>query len=180
MATNNLSGYKADAMAGGGLRANLFQVNGTIGTVNNGRDLAFMVKSASLPAASVGEIIVPYRGRQIKLPGDRVFEDWEITVMSDSDMVLRNQFETWHNEMQSHEGNTVQFDANLFANWHIQALDRQHLAIPNAKYTMFQCWPKAIGAMEMAFDTNDSIVEFTVTLSYQYWENSSLSNRHRQ
>jgi hypothetical protein len=179
MASNNLSAYKADALAGGGIRANLFQVSGAIGAISNERDLAFMVKSASMPAASVGEIIVPYRGRQIKLPGDRVFEDWEITVMSDSNMSLRKSFEEWHNQMQTHEGNTVAFSNNLFADWSIQALDRKHKAIANAKYTMFQCWPKALGAMEMAFDTNDTIVEFTVTMSYQYWENEKLSGKHR-
>jgi hypothetical protein len=59
-------------------------------------------------------------------------------------------------------------------------LDRQHKLVTGADYTMFQCWPKAIGAMEMAFDTNDSIVEFTVTLSYQYWENKTLSDKHKQ
>jgi len=179
MAANNLSGYKADALAGGGIRANLFQVSGLIGSTSNNRDLAFMVKSAALPAASIGEIVVPYRGRQIKLPGDRVFEDWEITVMSDSDMSLRRSFEEWHNQMQTHEGNTMNFGNTLFADWSVQALNRLHAPISNAKYTMFQCWPKALGAMEMAFDTNDSIVEFTVTMSYQYWENTSLSGQHR-
>jgi len=179
MAANKLSAYKAEALAGGGIRANLFQVGGSIGTISNNRDLAFMVKSASLPAASVGEIVVPYRGRQIKLPGDRVFEDWEITVMSDSDMSLRKSFEQWHNQMQTHEGNTMKFGNALFADWNIQALNRLHQPISNAKYNMYQCWPKAIGAMEMAFDTNDSIVEFTVTMSYQYWENASLSSKHQ-
>ena len=34
---------------------------------------------------------------------------------------------------------------------------------------MIHCWPSEISAMDVNFETTDSIHEFTVTLQYTYW-----------
>ena len=55
----------------------------------------FMIKGAQLPAANVGVIPVNFRGRQLKVAGDRLFDDWTITVINDNNFSVRNSFETW-------------------------------------------------------------------------------------
>jgi hypothetical protein len=167
----NINDYKSNALKGGGVRQNLFRVQ-TADKVDT--NLAgFLIKSASLPAATVGEITVPYRGRVIKLPGDRTFEDWEITVISDSDMQLRSEFEKWHNELNNHLENKVDYEDSLFQDWSVTQLDRAGEKI--REYNLIGCWPKNLGAMEVAFDTNDTLAEFTVSLSYQYWTSEEIS-----
>ena len=161
----DISKYKSNALRGGGIRQNLFRVQGAAKV--DGSLSGFLIKSATLPTATVGEITVPYRGRVIKLPGDRTFEDWEITVISDSTMKLRKEFEKWHNEMNRHIENTVQYSEGLYEDWNVTQLDRAGAAL--RKYDLVGCWPKNLGAMEVAFDTNDTLAEFTVTLTYQYW-----------
>ena len=46
-------------------------------------DFTFLCRSAGIPASTIGTVEVPFRGRVIKLPGDRTFESWTITVMAD-------------------------------------------------------------------------------------------------
>ena len=89
--SNNISGF-VNAFAGGGVRTNLFVVNGTIPGYSDNRAISFLCKAAQIPASSLGTIEVPYRGRRIKLPGDRTFQDWSLTIISDANMALRSAF----------------------------------------------------------------------------------------
>ena len=42
----------------------------------------FLVKAAALPASNIAPITVPFRGRQLKIAGDRTFDEWQITVIN--------------------------------------------------------------------------------------------------
>src|SRR6056300_527806 len=89
-------------LAGGGARSNLFEVelsfpsavsvDGLNDILNKAR---FLVKAANLPASNVAPIEVPFRGRVLKVAGDRTFDTWTITVINDEDFLLRSQFEAW-------------------------------------------------------------------------------------
>jgi len=86
----NINDFKAK-LSGGGARPNQFkvvmpfpgyaQVGGEI------EDLAFLCTATSLPAMDIGQITVPFRGRQIKIAGDRTIAAWSITVLKDGKMV---------------------------------------------------------------------------------------------
>ena len=70
-------------------RPNLFQVDLAFpADILQGADLIdlgkFTVRAANLPSSQVGVIEVPFRGRTLKIAGDRTFEPWTITVMNDS------------------------------------------------------------------------------------------------
>ena len=81
-------------------RPNLFEctLNFPEATVANGTTLTdlgkFTVKAANLPATQLGTVEVPYRGRVLKIAGDRTFEPWTITIMNDKNFKLRDGFET--------------------------------------------------------------------------------------
>ena len=87
-------------------RPNLFQVDLAFpsGIINNS-DLVnlgkFTVRAANLPSSQIGVIEVPFRGRTLKIAGDRTFEPWTITVMNDSKFVLRTAFELWASSIQA-------------------------------------------------------------------------------
>ena len=106
MALGSVDQFKA-RLTGGGARSNLFQV-----TMNNPRgglgvdvdaDLSsFLCEAAQLPASTVGTIVVPFRGRQLKIAGDRTFAEWTVTIINDVNFKLRNAFETWMNAIANH------------------------------------------------------------------------------
>ena len=93
--------FKANLL-GGGARANQFRVTITppagIAIGLDVRRASFLVRASNLPAQTLGEIVVPFRGRQIYIAGDRTFDDtWSTTFLNDTDFMVRNAMELWMN-----------------------------------------------------------------------------------
>ncbi len=128
----------------------------------------FLVKAASIPESTLGIIEVPYLGRKIKIPGDRTYNDWQITVMDDQQHVLRKAFEEWSNSINGFESNVGPF--NYQDNLH-DAFVRQLAqdGVPTGIYKIVGTFPSEVGAIDLSWESNDSIAEYTVTLTYQYW-----------
>ena len=96
-----ISDFKSK-LTGGGARANLFEVVLTFpDIVQPATDVLdksrFLVKGARLPASNIAQIEVPFRGRALKIAGDRTFDSWTVTVINDTDFAIRSAFENWMN-----------------------------------------------------------------------------------
>ena len=79
----NIDDFKAN-LIGGGARANQFRVTITpppgIAIGLDVRRASFLVTASQLPASTLGEIAVPFRGRNIYVSGDRPApEPWTTT-----------------------------------------------------------------------------------------------------
>ena len=103
----NINDFK-NHLKSGGVRPNLFRVNGPIGPEGTDGAASFLIKTASLPASTLSTILVPFRGRQLKLPGNRTFDDWTMTIISDSEFNLRTKFERWMEAINSTIGNVAE------------------------------------------------------------------------
>src|SRR5210317_477441 len=166
----NINDFKAK-LAGGGARANQFKVTmpfpGYAQVGGEIEDLAFLCTATSIPTMDIQNINVPFRGRQIKIAGDRTFAAWSITVLNDTNFKLRNAFERWQNginNMTDGEGltNPVDYQVDVF----VDHLDRNGNTIKS--YTLRGLYPVNIAAIDLNYETNDAMEEFQVTFSYQY------------
>ena len=96
-------------LGAGGARPNQFRVllnwPGYVTSVPD-REYALLVTGAALPASTVNPTLVQYRGREVKLAGERIFDPWTVTIMNDTEMSLRKPFEQWMNGMNDLELNT--------------------------------------------------------------------------
>ena len=143
-----------------------------------------LVRSAALPSATVGTIELPMNGgRRLKLGGDRVFTEWTSTVLNDESYLLRSSLESWQNKMvfTSHDvalvglGNRSASNdgtTGLYGTVTIYQLDENGISVPNATYRLINCWPSDISAIDLSYDTTDAIEDFTVTWTYDYYENN--------
>ena len=147
----NINNFKAE-VKGGGARPNLFQVAMPFplfaGSTAETRKLAFTCKAASIPASSVGVIDVPYMGRQMKVPGDRTFAEWSITVINDTDFIVRDAFEKWMNAINSHEGNVGLRFSELLTDAVVSQLDRDGSVLK--QYQMKGIFPSDVAAIDLA------------------------------
>lgn len=174
----NLQNFKSN-LTGGGARPNLFRVDLdfpsailTAAGSNNAATLQrlgyFMVKAANLPASQVGTIEVPFRGRTLKVAGDRTFEPWTITVINDTNFALRTVFESWVNTINQSVRNVgLQNPADYQKDMTVHQLNREGNAIK--AYKFYGAFPTNVSAIDLAFDTNDTVEEFTVELQVQWW-----------
>ena len=101
-------------MTGGGARANLFEVEITfpdeltIVTSTVSDKVPFLVKAAEIPASNLGNIPVPYRGRVLPIAGDRTFDPWTVTVINNTDFLIRDAMEKWSNQLMTFRQHKVQ------------------------------------------------------------------------
>ena len=167
-----ISNFKSK-LTGGGARANLFEVVITFpDTAQPDSEVLekarFLVKSANLPASNVSPIEVPFRGRTLKIAGDRSFESWTVTVLNDTDFAIRSAFEKWMNTINRLSDNTGLVNpADYQADAYVYQLDRDGSTLRS--YRFFDTFPTQVGPIELSYDAS-GIQEFTVELQVQYWE----------
>jgi hypothetical protein len=163
-------------LKGGGARPNLFncKVNFPAYALGDAELTSFMAKGAQLPSSNVAPITVPFRGRQLKIAGDRTFEEWTITVINDTGFEVRNAMERWMNGINSHNANTGFNDpADYQTDLAVDQLDKDGLVIKT--YNFRSCFPTVVSAIDLNYDTTDTIEEFQVTFQVQYWESGTTS-----
>jgi hypothetical protein len=160
-----------------GARPNLFEVKMNfpaavvVGSGEASRELTFMCRSAQLPGSSVGSVVVPYFGREVKFVGNRTFADWTITIINDEDFVIKNAFERWMGGINSHFGNRRN---SSFANPTSYTTDAEVVQYGKTgnrikNYQFIGMFPIDISPIDVDWGANDTIEEFSVTLQYQYW-----------
>lgn len=186
----NLTEFKGKI--GYGIRPNLFQVSiPTLPTATTlastyATDFIFLCRSAGIPAASVGTVEVPFRGRVIKLPGDRTFESWTITVFGDQNLKLRSYFEKWLDVLNEHtSGAGYTTSASYSATLQVDQLFRGSGAATTAdtksphsvirSYQFINSFPTNISQIDLSYDNNNSIAEYTVEFQYDYWITNAVT-----
>jgi len=175
----------------GGVRPNLFLAtfiwpSTTQPGFLNGTDVELtnlLCKSAALPASQLGVIEVPFRGRTVKVAGDRTFDTWTATFINDREFKIRNGMEKWMQSINAHEANTAALNTpsngtGYTADILIQQLERTNAASPTAtrSYKLWSCFPTNVSQIDLAYDSNDQIEDFTVEFQLQYWTSGTSGN----
>ena len=178
MAINNVSSFLQNI--GQGVKPNMFLVDVKFPDVlDKGSEqelINVMCKSAALPGSNLGVIEVPFRGRTVKIAGDRTFDTWTATFFNDKDFKLRAFFEQWANSINTHEGNTSPLftpnnSTGYTADLGVKQLEKdasEEGAILR-EYKLHYCFPTNVSPIDLAYDSNDQIEEFTVEWQYSYF-----------
>lgn len=163
-------------LRGGGARPNLFKATINFPTYANGdvEITSFLCEAAQLPGSTIGTIIVPFRGRQLKMAGDRTFDVWTPTIINDTDFRIRNAMERWMNGMNGHQANTgltnpVDYEADLI----VEQLDKDGSTLKT--YNFRGCFPTGVSPIDLSYASENEIERFTVEFQVQYWESNTTS-----
>ena len=170
--TSNVSNFLTQVKQG--VRPNMFQVDITFPGTNADQTLvSYMCKSAALPASNIGVIEVPFRGRTVKIAGDRTFDNWSATFINDKEMKSRAYFEQWLNQINTHKANTgeIQDPTAYGRSVVIRQLEKDNSPAGSElrSYKLWYAFPISTSAIDLAYDSNDQIEEFSVEFQYSYW-----------
>ena len=163
-------------LIGGGARPNLFKVTMAFPSyVTANVELAsYMCKATSMPASTIAPIAVPFRGRQLQIAGDRTFDPWSVTIINDTDFNVRNSFEQWMNGINQHKQNTgLTQPSSYMADMIVEQLDKD--GTTKKTYNIRGVFPTNLGAIELSYETGDTIEEFEVEMQVQYWESNKTT-----
>lgn len=175
MSNLSIDNFKAK-LIGGGARSNLFKVimNFPAFAAGDSELTSYMVKAAQLPSSVISPIIVPFRGRQLPVGGDRTFEPWNLTVINDNNFKVRDAFERWMNGINAHKLNTGRMNPSEYmVDAVVQQLDKADKVVK--EYSFKGIWPSNVGPIEVSYDSENQIEEFTVEMQIIYWESQTTS-----
>ena len=179
----SLSTFKS-SLRGGGARPNLFKVEIPGGIPGFGDTLEakdqLLIKAAQLPESTIGLVEIPFRGRTFKVAGDRTFAPWTITVINDEDMAVRKAMEQWMQFIAQYQDGSGENTPNDYMR---SATVTQLIRTPSNKggtigggladstqYKFHDIFPTNISAIDLSYDSSDTIEEFTVEFQVQFWE----------
>jgi len=175
MAILGVDDFKAK-LKGGGARPNLFKATINFPAYAQGdvEVTSFMCRAAQLPGSIMQEIIVPFRGRELKIAGYRTFDVWTPTIINDTDFVVRDSMERWMNGINAHSANTglvnpTDYQADLI----VEQLDKDETVLKT--YNFRGCFPTNIDPIDLSYDPAAAIEEFSVTFQVQYWESNTTT-----
>lgn len=175
MAILGVDDFKAK-LRGGGARPNLFKATINFPAYAGGdvETSSFLCEAAQLPGSTITPIVVPFRGRQLKMAGDRTFDTWSPTIINDTDFVIRDSMERWMNGMNAHSANTgltnvVDYEADLI----VEQLDKD--GSTSKTYNFRGCFPTAVSPIDLSYASESEIERFTVEFQVQYWEANTTS-----
>ena len=156
--------FKAQ-LIGGGPRANRFKIF----IPRAGNRIEFLAKAGNIPAATLGVVEVQWRGSDLKLAGDRTFENWTVSIINDSEFSARSALEAWQTEIQElGGGNGATTTDYLISRAFVEQLDKSDSVL--ARYEFFNMFPINIGAIELSHETVDALEQFDVEFAFSHWE----------
>ncbi len=169
---------------GGGLRPNRYLVvltfPGSVSSATGGQPatkIGFTCKAATIPSSNMGVIDVPYMGRQVKVAGDKVWDDWTVQIILDNDLIGRQVFERWHDQILGFQSNvaTPEFvnPSNYYAQAEVTLLDRADQ--PLQTYLVDSMFPSQVAEIQLGYDQNDQVAEQSVTFAINGWANGATT-----
>lgn len=181
-ATNaSVSSFLAN-FRGGGARPNRYEVILTfpagipLGLVAS-QKIAFTCSAAAIPSSNMGVVNAPFMGREVKLPGDKTFDDWTVQIMLDNDWLGRRVFERWHDMLLGFESNTASpgmlNPVNAYAKAIINQLDRADNVV--ATYEIEGMFPSQVGEITLGYDQNDQVMLQPVTFAVNNWRSRDIA-----
>ena len=161
----SVTDFKTNAIAAGGFRPTLFEVQ--VNKNGVGAPFSYLCQATQVPAMTMGVIEVPYFGRKIKVAGDRTFAEWTTTVMIEEFFTQRAAFEEWSRLINDGPSNVrSQFNEEYKTDLQILLYGKDGGVIQT--YTLVGCWPSDVGTIELDWNTTDTIGTYTVTWAFDY------------
>tara|TARA_R100000458_G_scaffold41857_1_gene39631 strand:+ start:431 stop:1093 length:663 start_codon:yes stop_codon:yes gene_type:complete len=147
----------------------------------NKDEFRFLCKATSLPASNVANIDIPFRGRTLKVAGDRTFDPWSITVINDEDFNAYRNFQNWmqniaqygdssgFNNPAAYAGQATVYQLGRIPSVRQGESENQANSRVIAQYRMADIWPSTVSNIDLSYDSSDAIEEFTVDFQVNYW-----------
>jgi len=157
----------------GGTRPNRFRISGTSPT-ENGQTLfpETLCTASSIPESIIGSIPIPFRGRIYKFPGDRVYNDWTVTMHDDTEKnAVWGFWHDWSQKFNSHENNTAsdrRHVSNFCVDLSVEHLDHQ-TEYSTKVIRLLNAWPIQVGPIALDMAAANQLSQFQVQIAYTHY-----------
>ena len=172
MADFNVNGFTSK-LKGGGARTNLMWCTMATSKYTGLTGWQYMCKAAQIPASTITAIEVPYFGRNVKVAGEsREFGPLTTTVVQDEDYAIYNGMVSWLEDLNGAASNVT--GKNLLATRATYTTDitldmYKKDGTKDQSWSFVNCWPSNMSAIDLNWDSVNTIQEFTIDWQYDYY-----------
>lgn len=129
------------------------------------RDVSLLATTTNTPTGQLGEILLPWGGRELPFPGDRRFEALPVTFIGTVDNKVYNAFEVWQQFINGSENNRSSANADEYMrDVTLELLDSNDKVTKT--FVLQGVWPMNLGQLELDMSAMDSYTQFTVDLRF--------------
>lgn len=174
----DITGFRA-SIGNGLVRPNQFRVELNFPSFVTGGTAAavlgqFHVRAASLPASIVAAVPVFFQGRAVNVAGEREFQPWTVTVYNEN-FLVKDALTRWSHGINNISNNSGIVQPALYqTDLVVKQLGRNGEVLKTIK--LIDAMPVEVGPIELAFDANNQVEQFTCTFAYNYFVDSDVNN----
>ena len=165
----------------GGTRPNRFRITGAlpagVGAAGPSAGGALFFDThciaTTLPESIVGIIPIPFRGRVYKFPGDRTYNEWNITIMDDvGNRDTWGLFHNWSEQFNNHVSNLAadrEMVTPLCKEITCSLLDHNSETTVVRIVRIKNAWPVQVGPLTLDMNAANQLGTFTVQIAYTHY-----------
>lgn len=130
--------------------------------------MSVLCKSASIPASTIQDIPLFYRGRQYHEAGEPDFQPWNCTFYNEGSFTVRGMLEEWSNTIQHR--NDIGGETRVSAYKRdilVQQLDRNGKIL--RQYNLIGAYPTNVSQIDLSYENGQAVEEFSVDFQYDYF-----------
>jgi hypothetical protein len=132
----------------------------------------FLCKAAQLPASTIENIPVLYRGRPVNFAGERTFQPWTVTIYNDTTFGIRNALEQWQSGIQNYNSTLGRVNPRDYqVDLNVHQLDRNGATIKSYKFV--DAYPTTISAIGLDYEQQNAIEQFDVEFTYNFFTSNT-------
>ena len=127
--------------------------------------MGIRAKGSQLPTSDMGVLEIPYKGRKVKMPAERSFAEWTVTIMETEAMEVRRALERWMSQIDAED--LIKRDTGAICNIEVHLL-RGDNTTDAIVYKLFGAFPSSLASVDLSFDEQTAPLEYSVTFQYGY------------
>ena len=169
------------AIRSGGARTNLMWAKITSPTTGMDNIFSYLCKASNIPGSTITPIEVPYFGRNVKVAGEsREFAPLTTTVVNDEDAAIYKAMVKWFEKFNQAKGNVAEASlfnsrANYTATITLEMYKKEGGSNPDQDWVFHNAWPSNMSAIDLNWDSVNTIQEFTIDWQYDYYLHGQAS-----
>lgn len=142
---------------------------------NDPRDLFLLCESVQLPGRRIATMEQFHTHFSVKKPYSQIVDEVTFTFLLTNDYYIRKYFDSWQKKIVGDEQSPRIGYRNEYAtDVTIQGLSASNDWIPGYQVKLINAYPIAVSAIELSNSSENSILQCSVTLTYDNWTDVGL------
>jgi hypothetical protein len=142
--------------------------------INDPRDMFLLCESVQLPGKRIAAMESFVTHKAIKKPYSYLVDEVTFSFILTNDYFAKKYFDSWQSLVVNQDSLKVSYKNDYVTDVTIQQLTPSNDVIPAYSVKLKNAFPIAVNAIELSNTTENSVIQCSITLSFDDWEEVGL------